>query len=268
MRVGPWRRSLSASSPEAVWLPRCSPGRPVRRPVAERPRVGLAFPASRDRWRASAVTGPDGKPVPAYLQGGTVWPRERLAPGERLTVDVSFRRPSWIGWLVGRDVEHRLLRRHAGRADPLDDAAAEARCGRGRPLRRSRSAASRSGAGRTGSGRPAPSSRSASRRRGRRAPGRSPWPPPPAPGRGSRSRRSSRGSSRGRGRGRRRARRRYESRAARGADPDLLPARRGRARLAAAAARARGARPVGAARPQHAGLPARRASASLVPTCA
>jgi hypothetical protein len=35
------------------------------------------------------------------LRGGTVWPRVRLTPGERLTVTVKVRRPSWVSWLVG-----------------------------------------------------------------------------------------------------------------------------------------------------------------------
>ena len=40
--------------------------------------------------------------MPVVLRGGTVWPRVRLRPGERLTVTVEIARPSWIGWLVGR----------------------------------------------------------------------------------------------------------------------------------------------------------------------
>ena len=47
------------------------------------------------------MRGPDGKLLPVTLRGGTVWPRVRLRPGERLTVTVEIRRPSWIGWLVG-----------------------------------------------------------------------------------------------------------------------------------------------------------------------
>jgi hypothetical protein len=52
-----------------------------------------------------SVTGPDGKLVPAVLHRGTLWPSKRLAPGEKLTVTVDFRRPDWIGWLVGRHEE-------------------------------------------------------------------------------------------------------------------------------------------------------------------
>ena len=44
---------------------------------------------------------PHGKTVPVELRGDTVWPLVRLRPGERLTVTVVSRRPTWIGWLVG-----------------------------------------------------------------------------------------------------------------------------------------------------------------------
>ena len=53
-----------------------------------------------------SVTGENGKPLPVtLLRRGVVWPRARLAAGEHLTVTVDARRPSWIGWLVGRHVE-------------------------------------------------------------------------------------------------------------------------------------------------------------------
>ena len=52
-----------------------------------------------------AATGADGKPLPVALRGGTVWPGIRLVAGEHVTLKVEVRRPSWIGWLVGRRVE-------------------------------------------------------------------------------------------------------------------------------------------------------------------
>src|SRR5206468_1292667 len=55
-----------------------------------------------------SVKGPDVKPLPVELRGGTVWPRVRLTPGERVTVTVEVRRPSWIGWLVGRQDERTM----------------------------------------------------------------------------------------------------------------------------------------------------------------
>jgi hypothetical protein len=51
------------------------------------------------------AAGADGKPLPVSLRGSTVWPAVRLGAGEHLTLKVEVRRPSWIGWLVGRHVE-------------------------------------------------------------------------------------------------------------------------------------------------------------------
>src|SRR5262249_51615392 len=55
-----------------------------------------------------SVTGKRGKTVPIVLRGDTVWPRERLAPGERVTVHVEISRPGWIGWLVGHHEERTM----------------------------------------------------------------------------------------------------------------------------------------------------------------
>jgi hypothetical protein len=63
--------------------------------------AGISLPGFSGNVERLSVRGPDGKPVPVVLRHGTVWPRVRLTPGERLTVTVKIRRPSWIGWLVG-----------------------------------------------------------------------------------------------------------------------------------------------------------------------
>jgi hypothetical protein len=63
--------------------------------------AGISLPGFSGHVESLSVRGPDGKPVPVVLRGGIVWPRGRLTPGERLTVTVQIRRPSWIGWLVG-----------------------------------------------------------------------------------------------------------------------------------------------------------------------
>ncbi len=63
--------------------------------------AGISLPGFSGHVEHLSVTGPDGKLLPVALRGGTVWPRVRLRPGERLTVTVEIRRPSWIGWLVG-----------------------------------------------------------------------------------------------------------------------------------------------------------------------
>ena len=48
------------------------------------------------------------RPVAVVLRDGTVFPLASLAQGRRLTVSVSIRRPSWIGWLVGRQTTRTL----------------------------------------------------------------------------------------------------------------------------------------------------------------
>ncbi len=63
--------------------------------------AGISLPGFSGHIERVSVRGPDGTPVPVELRGGTVWPRVRLAPGERLTVTVKVRRPSWASWLVG-----------------------------------------------------------------------------------------------------------------------------------------------------------------------
>ena len=63
--------------------------------------AGISLPGFSGHIERVSVRGPDGMPVPVELRGGTVWPRVRLTPGERLTVTVKVRRPSWVSWLVG-----------------------------------------------------------------------------------------------------------------------------------------------------------------------
>jgi L,D-transpeptidase-like protein len=63
--------------------------------------AGISLPGFSGHVESVSVKGPGGKPLPIVLRGGTVWPRVRLAPGERVTVTVETRRPSWISWLVG-----------------------------------------------------------------------------------------------------------------------------------------------------------------------
>ncbi|HEY7421354.1 MAG TPA: L,D-transpeptidase family protein [Gaiellaceae bacterium] len=63
--------------------------------------AGITLPGFSGHVEHLTVKDPHGKPVPVVLRGGTVWPRVRLEPGERLTVTVRIRRPGWIGWLVG-----------------------------------------------------------------------------------------------------------------------------------------------------------------------
>jgi peptidoglycan hydrolase-like protein with peptidoglycan-binding domain len=47
-----------------------------------------------------------GKRIPLRLSGGKLWPLRKLAGGERLSVEVTVKRPGWAGWLVGRSEKH------------------------------------------------------------------------------------------------------------------------------------------------------------------
>src|SRR6185436_5391792 len=43
----------------------------------------------------------DGSKVPVDVRDGKLWPGTQLRVGEKLTVEVTVRRPGWAGWLVG-----------------------------------------------------------------------------------------------------------------------------------------------------------------------
>jgi lipoprotein-anchoring transpeptidase ErfK/SrfK len=62
------------------------------------------------------ATGPNGKPVAVVVQNGKLLPREPLAPGETISVDVTVERPSTVGWLVGSEThKHLTIRTPAAR---------------------------------------------------------------------------------------------------------------------------------------------------------
>ena len=67
--------------------------------------ASVSVPGFSGNIERVSVTGPDGEKVPYALRGNTVWPSARLDAGERVTVKVDVRRPGWIGWLVGGQVE-------------------------------------------------------------------------------------------------------------------------------------------------------------------
>ncbi|MEO8967657.1 MAG: L,D-transpeptidase family protein [Solirubrobacteraceae bacterium] len=49
----------------------------------------------------SVVTGPHSRAVPVQMRGGRIWPRTLIPAGEKLTVDLTVKRPGWISWLGG-----------------------------------------------------------------------------------------------------------------------------------------------------------------------
>jgi hypothetical protein len=67
--------------------------------------ASVSLPGFSGRVEKVSLTDADGRAVPVSLRRGTLWPRVRLPAGEHLTLKVDVRRPSWIGWLVGRHVE-------------------------------------------------------------------------------------------------------------------------------------------------------------------
>jgi peptidoglycan hydrolase-like protein with peptidoglycan-binding domain len=50
----------------------------------------------------SVTTGPHSRQLPVELRGSQIWPLRRIAVRQRVTIDVSVRRPGWIAWLSGR----------------------------------------------------------------------------------------------------------------------------------------------------------------------
>jgi hypothetical protein len=68
----------------------------------------ISLPGFSGDVESVSVTGADGNVVPIVVRQGVIWPRVRLAAGERVTVTVNVRRPGWIGWLAGYQVEQRV----------------------------------------------------------------------------------------------------------------------------------------------------------------
>src|SRR3954452_9896775 len=57
---------------------------------------------------SARAIGPGGRAVPVSADGGRLTPRERIRPGETVTVEVVLRRPGWDGWLIGHTKRERL----------------------------------------------------------------------------------------------------------------------------------------------------------------
>jgi hypothetical protein len=52
--------------------------------------------------------GPKGHAIPLTVRGGRLTPSILLAPGERVSVEVTVRRPGWLGWALGKERHKRL----------------------------------------------------------------------------------------------------------------------------------------------------------------
>jgi len=86
-----------------LWWPRVSL---VRDPEAL---ARVSVPRLAGWVSGIAVRGDTGGRVAVDVHGGRLWPAESLPSGQRLTIEVTVRRPGWAGWLVGR-TERRVYR--------------------------------------------------------------------------------------------------------------------------------------------------------------
>ncbi len=57
---------------------------------------------------SARAIAPDGRAIPLAVAGGRLTPREKLAPGTQVTVQVVMRRPGWDAWLIGKTRTERL----------------------------------------------------------------------------------------------------------------------------------------------------------------
>jgi hypothetical protein len=53
------------------------------------------------RLQAAKALGPGGRPIPLAVTQGRLTPRDRVAPGETVRVEVTLERPGWSAWLIG-----------------------------------------------------------------------------------------------------------------------------------------------------------------------
>jgi lipoprotein-anchoring transpeptidase ErfK/SrfK len=60
------------------------------------------------RVQSTRAVGQDGRAIPLTVAGGRLTPRERIAPGARVTVEVTLKRPGWDAWLLGDTRTERL----------------------------------------------------------------------------------------------------------------------------------------------------------------
>jgi len=57
---------------------------------------------------SARASGPGGRAIHVSASHGRLMPRERLAPGEKVTVSVVIRRPDWLAWALGPERHERL----------------------------------------------------------------------------------------------------------------------------------------------------------------
>jgi hypothetical protein len=76
----------------------------------ERALAQLELPGMGTSLVSVTVRGDGGTVVPVRVtKGGTLWPKTKVRPGEKLHVNVVVKRPSWAGWLVGAEETRNLV---------------------------------------------------------------------------------------------------------------------------------------------------------------
>ncbi len=74
----------------------------------------IVQPGYAGRISSVVVRKPDGSTIPVDVRQGRLWPKQSLPVGEQLRVELTVRRPSWAGWLVGRTARTSLVVRTPG----------------------------------------------------------------------------------------------------------------------------------------------------------
>src|SRR4051812_44860777 len=99
---------LACAGGGAAWLVTRFPH--TRLHAHERALAQLELPGMGTRLVSVTVRGDGGTLVPVQvIRGGTLWPRTRVRPGEKLHVRVVVKRPAWAGWLVGAEETRHLV---------------------------------------------------------------------------------------------------------------------------------------------------------------
>jgi hypothetical protein len=73
----------------------------VRLDPADDALARVVLPGFAGRVTAVDVRSAAGKPVLVQLRQGKLWPERQLGAGERVTIELTVRRPGWAGWLLG-----------------------------------------------------------------------------------------------------------------------------------------------------------------------
>ena len=64
--------------------------------------ASVRLPLGGGRIESVLVTGgPHAAPIPVELRGTSIWPRGRIAAGERVSIEVVVKRPGLVSWLTG-----------------------------------------------------------------------------------------------------------------------------------------------------------------------